>query len=87
MLREWNHGNKNRVIACNKIHDFSSRSHTIFIVSMEDEDEEKNYRVRRAYFVDLAGSERVFSPVGRLSKEAIEINKSLFFLRKVILSL
>jgi hypothetical protein len=38
MLREWNCGNKNRVIACNKIHDFSSRSHTIFMVSMEDED-------------------------------------------------
>ena len=46
-----------------------------------------NYRVRSAHFVDLAGSERVFSPVGRLSKEAIEINKSLFFLRKVIISL
>ena len=29
----------------------------------------------------------MFSPVGRLSKEAIEINKSLFFLRKVILAL
>lgn len=43
--------------------------------------------MREIYFVDLAGSERVFSPVGRLSKEAIEINKSLFFLRKVILSL
>lgn len=56
MLNEWNLGNKNRVIACNKIHDYSSRSHTIFIVTMEDEDEEHNYRVRRAYFVDLAGS-------------------------------
>lgn len=43
--------------------------------------------MREAYFVDLAGSERVFSPVGRLSKEAIEINKSLFVLRKVIISL
>lgn len=87
MLRAWTQGNKNRVVASNKIHDYSSRSHSIFIVRMEDEDEQHNYRVRNAYFVDLAGSERVFSPVGRLSKEAIEINKSLFFLRKVILSL
>jgi len=56
-------------------------------MDMEDQDEEGNCKRRQAYFVDLAGSERMFSPVGRLSKEAIEINKSLFFLRKVILSL
>lgn len=87
MVKEWTVGNKNRIVASNKIHDYSSRSHSIFIVTMEDQDEEKNYRIRQAYFVDLAGSERVFSPVGRLSKEAIQINKSLFFLRKVILSL
>jgi len=49
-------GNKNRVVASNKIHDYSSRSHSIFIVSMEDQDEEQNYRVRQAFFVDLAGS-------------------------------
>lgn len=71
MVKEWTVGNKNRIVASNKIHDYSSRSHSIFIVTMEDEDEEKNYRIRQAYFVDLAGSERVFSPVGRLSKEAI----------------
>jgi len=87
MMQEWARGNKNRVIASNKIHDYSSRSHSIFIMDMEDQDEEGNCKRRQAYFVDLAGSERMFSPVGRLSKEAIEINKSLFFLRKVILSL
>lgn len=68
MMKAWNLGNKNRVVACNKIHDYSSRSHSIFIVTMEDKDELGNYRVRSAHFVDLAGSERVFSPVGRLSK-------------------
>ena len=67
-MKAWNQGNKNRVVACNKIHDYSSRSHSIFIVTMEDKDEMDNYRVRSAHFVDLAGSERVFSPVGRLSK-------------------
>lgn len=87
MISIWKIGNKNRVIASNKIHEYSSRSHSIFIVRVEDTDEEGNFRMREAYFVDLAGSERVFSPVGRLTKEAIEINKSLFFLRKVILSL
>lgn len=87
MIAIWKIGNKNRVIASNKIHDYSSRSHSIFIIRIEDTDKEGNCRMREGYFVDLAGSERVFSPVGRLSKEAIEINKSLFFLRKVILSL
>lgn len=71
MISIWKIGNKNRVIASNKIHDFSSRSHSIFVVTIEDTDKDGNFRMREAYFVDLAGSERVFSPVGRLSKEAI----------------
>lgn len=71
MIKEWHSALRNRVIANNKINDYSSRSHSIFIVTMEDYDEERNYRVRQAYFVDLAGSERVFTPVGRLTKEAI----------------
>jgi hypothetical protein len=87
MLREWSIGNKNRVIASNKVNEYSSRSHSVFAVRVDDKDEDGNFRSREAVFVDLAGSERVFSPVGRLSKEAIQINKSLFFLRKVILSL
>lgn len=41
------------------------------MIKVEDQDHEGNGRTREAYFVDLAGSERVFSPVGRLSKEAI----------------
>ena len=80
-------GRQNRVVASNKVHDHSSRSHAIFVVTLEDKDQEDNYVSRQMFFVDLAGSERVMGPVGRLTKEAIEINKSLFHLRKVILSL
>jgi kinesin family protein 11 len=56
MIKEWSYGNKNRIVASNKIHDYSSRSHSLFIITMEDFDEEENYRVRQAHFVDLAGS-------------------------------
>jgi hypothetical protein len=38
MMSEWSRGNKNRVIANNKIHDYSSRSHSIFLIDLEDVD-------------------------------------------------
>jgi hypothetical protein len=68
MMSEWSRGNKNRVIANNKIHDYSSRSHSIFLIDLEDVDPEGNVKRRQAYFVDLAGSERLLGAVGRLSK-------------------
>lgn len=71
-------------MASNKIHDMSSRSHALFILTMADFDEQGNYRERQLTFVDLAGSERMLEEKGKLSKESIEINKSLFVLRKVI---
>jgi hypothetical protein len=77
-------GIKNRITASNKVHDMSSRSHALFSIIINDKDEENHLRMRQMTFVDLAGSERLVDSIGRLSKESIEINKSLFVLRKVI---
>lgn len=84
MERIWKKGAKNRIVASNKIHDISSRSHALFFITISDKDEDSNPRYRQLTFVDLAGSERLFDQMGKLSKESIEINKSLFALRKVI---
>lgn len=84
MEKLWKKGKRNRVIATNKVHDMSSRSHAIFVIHMNDKDSDGNTRERHISFVDLAGSERLADDTGKLSKESIEINKSLFVLRKVI---
>lgn len=68
MEKLWKKGTRNRVVASNKIHDMSSRSHALFIITLTDKDEENNARMRQLTFVDLAGSERLFDSVGRLSK-------------------
>jgi hypothetical protein len=64
-------GAKNRVVAANKVHDMSSRSHALFTIIINDRDADDNIRMRQMTFVDLAGSERLFDHVGRLSKESI----------------
>lgn len=68
MEKLWRKGTKNRVVASNKIHDMSSRSHALFTMSIHDKDEDNNNRFRQMTFVDLAGSERLFDHIGRLSK-------------------
>lgn len=82
-------GIKNRAIASHKLNLFSSRSHCIFslIVESLQEDMEESV-ISKLQLVDLAGSERA-SLTGNNSnerhlKESIDINKSLFALRKVI---
>ena len=69
----------------------SSRSHTIFTVTLEQIpiDNPDNTIVSKLQIVDLAGSERqnLTGSDGKMAKEAIEINKSLFTLRKVISAL
>ena len=84
MERIWKRGTKKRIVASNTMHDLSSRSHSLFSIVLSDKDQEGNYRSREMTFVDLAGSERLFDSVGKLNKESVEINKSLFVLRKVI---
>jgi hypothetical protein len=69
----------------------SSRSHTIFSVTVEQIDSEHpdNIVISKFQLVDLAGSERqeLTKVDGKTQKESIEINKSLFTLRQVITAL
>ena len=69
----------------------SSRSHTIFCVTVEQQliSNPDNTIVSKMQIVDLAGSERqsLTKTEGVAQKESIEINKSLFTLRKVITAL
>mgnify|MGYP002861779093 CR=1 FL=1 len=68
MEKIWKKGTKNRIVASNKIHDISSRSHALFFITISDRDEDGNVRHRQMTFVDLAGSERLFDHLGKLSK-------------------
>jgi len=69
----------------------SSRSHTIFCLTIEQIEAQNpdNTIISKFQIVDLAGSERQTHTLttGEMQKEAIEINKSLFTLRKVITAL
>ena len=63
----------------------SSRSHSIFTITLEqiDSADPDNVIISKLQLVDLAGSERQsYTQVsGKTQKESIEINKSLFTLR------
>jgi hypothetical protein len=84
-------GIKNKVIGSHKMNLSSSRSHSIFTVTLEQVDHENpdNVVISKLQLVDLAGSERqsYTSVQGKTQKESIEINKSLFTLRQVISAL
>lgn len=86
MLKIWVDGLKNRVVASTRLNLSSSRSHTIFTIRLHVPEEINMGCYSRLEFVDLAGSERIMGE-GRLARESIDINKSLFALRKVINSL
>ena len=78
------------VFASHKLNAHSSRSHAIFIVNVECFNEQ-NLRTfaSKLTLVDLAGSEKTFaiSTNDKVKEESININTSLFYLRKVITSL
>ena len=84
-------GINNRFIATHKLNHASSRAHAIFTISVESVDLQTpdEFIISKLQLVDLAGSERstVATHPGKLSRETIEINKSLFTLRQVILAL
>ena len=73
------------------MNEFSSRSHSIFSLTIETTDlkQYSNVTVSRLQLVDLAGSEKqsLTGTTGLTAKESIDINKSLLVLRKVIHSL
>jgi kinesin family protein 4/21/27 len=79
------------VLASHNLNDLSSRSHTIFCLTIESQDITHNemVTVSKLQLVDLAGSEKqaLTGTTGIQAKESIDINKSLLVLRKVITAL
>ncbi|XP_066968365.1 kinesin-like protein KIF3B isoform X1 [Macrobrachium rosenbergii] len=86
-------GNQNRAVGATNMNLHSSRSHAIFIITIECseiDDKGKNHiRVGKLNLVDLAGSERQSKTgtVGERLKEATKINLSLSALGNVISAL
>ncbi|PAA80910.1 hypothetical protein BOX15_Mlig029284g1 [Macrostomum lignano] len=85
-------GNSRRVTAATTMHDFSSRSHSIFtiIFTQATISEECPREISsKIHLVDLAGSERIDSDATSRSrlKESANINRSLVTLAKVIQNL
>ncbi|ESN94380.1 hypothetical protein HELRODRAFT_68699 [Helobdella robusta] len=87
-------GNQNRSVGSTNMNEQSSRSHAIFIITIEcsedkKNEEGKNYRVGKLNMVDLAGSERQSktNAEGDRLKEATKINLSLSSLGNVISAL
>lgn len=88
-----NVGNQNRAVGATNMNEHSSRSHAIFIVTIEcsepGADGENHIRVGKLNMVDLAGSERQTKTgaTGERLKEATKINLSLSALGNVISAL
>uniref|UniRef100_A0A3P8YC11 Kinesin-like protein n=1 Tax=Esox lucius TaxID=8010 RepID=A0A3P8YC11_ESOLU len=96
-VREIEHvmnvGNQNRSVGATNMNEHSSRSHAIFVITIECSelgvDGENHIRVGKLNLVDLAGSERQTKTgaQGERLKEATKINLSLSALGNVISAL
>ncbi|XP_027000941.2 kinesin-like protein KIF3B [Tachysurus fulvidraco] len=88
-----NVGNQNRSVGSTNMNEHSSRSHAIFVITIECSelglDGENHIRVGKLNLVDLAGSERQAKTgaQGERLKEATKINLSLSALGNVISAL
>ncbi|CAM2112482.1 kinesin-like protein KIF3C isoform X1 [Caretta caretta] len=88
-----NLGNQTRSVASTNMNEYSSRSHAIFVITVECSetglDGEDHIRVGKLNLVDLAGSERQskMGGPGERPKEASKINLSLSALGNVISAL
>lgn len=83
-------GNDNRKVASTSMNDQSSRSHSIFLMTIHQNNlDDQTCKTGILYLVDLAGSEKVgkTGASGHTLDEAKGINKSLSTLGKVINSL
>ena len=81
---------KNRVVDSTNMNAQSSRSHSVFMVHIEQTHVENSQRlISAAYLVDLAGSESVRKTgnTGHKLKQACHVNKSLSMLNTVIKAL
>lgn len=90
IMKHYELGNSLRQIAETSMNDRSSRSHTIFRITIESQqrnaDEDSGVQISNLNLVDLAGSERAVhtKASGKSFKEGTHINKSLLSLSKVI---
>ncbi|KAJ8282625.1 hypothetical protein COCON_G00051440 [Conger conger] len=83
-------GKANRHVAVTNMNEHSSRSHSIFLISIKQENVETEKKLTgKLYLVDLAGSEKVSKTgaEGAVLDEAKNINKSLSALGNVISAL
>ncbi|OQS00532.1 hypothetical protein THRCLA_05934 [Thraustotheca clavata] len=90
MMQLVERGNTNRVVACTRMNNDSSRSHTILMINVTRRDVTKGTEKKATmYVVDLAGSEMVSKTLasGKTLNEAKAINKSLSALSNVIKAL
>lgn len=83
-------GKSNRHIAVTNMNEHSSRSHSVFLINVKQENKETDKKLSgKLYLVDLAGSEKVSKTgaEGAVLEEAKNINKSLSALANVISAL
>ncbi|KAH0791028.1 kinesin-like protein KIF3A isoform X2 [Histomonas meleagridis] len=82
-------GKKNRKTGETSMNRESSRSHSIFTITVEQQDSDGLVRVGKLNLVDLAGSERLAktNATGQTAKEGAKINQSLLALGNVISAL
>ncbi|KAJ3595000.1 hypothetical protein NHX12_004305, partial [Muraenolepis orangiensis] len=83
-------GKSNRHVAVTNMNEHSSRSHSIFLINVKQENTQTEQKLSgKLYLVDLAGSEKVSKTgaEGAVLDEAKNINKSLSSLGNVIASL
>ncbi|KAM9321236.1 kinesin heavy chain [Gastrophryne carolinensis] len=83
-------GKSNRHVAVTNMNEHSSRSHSIFLINIKQENVETEQKLSgKLYLVDLAGSEKVSKTgaEGSVLDEAKNINKSLSALGNVISAL
>uniref|UniRef100_A0A0B7AFD1 Kinesin-like protein n=1 Tax=Arion vulgaris TaxID=1028688 RepID=A0A0B7AFD1_9EUPU len=83
-------GKSNRHVAVTNMNEHSSRSHSVFLIHVKQENVESEKKLHgKLYLVDLAGSEKVSKTgaEGSVLDEAKNINKSLSALGNVIAAL
>jgi len=83
-------GSRNRAQAATNMNEHSSRSHSIFILTINQTNKKEGFsKVGKLYLVDLAGSEKISKTgaTGLTLEEAKIINKTLTTLGRVINSL